>query len=367
MKIWHVGGFPSPEIVNGLNNTVWLVAKEQVLMGHKVSMIVTKINQDALDLSEQSGLNLIHISTTKWSYEPKLLKSVLFSQAPQIVHMHGIFSPEQATLALNLLRRGIPYVSTPHSITPQFLRRDWFKKSLYSLFIEKPRLTASSAITGVTPSETETINKFISNYRGIIRSISNPIEISKLDKYTWEKKINAKRLVYMGRFDVLHKGIDTLIEIARFLPEFEFHLYGNEDIKTIQWLENIKLNIPGNVYLHNPIFGDEKLKVLSEATLYIQASRWEAFGVSIAEAMYIGLPCAISNTHNIAETFSLYNLGCLFTLNPKEAACKLSELLNNQSEQLLYWSQNARNFAQLNFHPQTVASEYLNLYQEIIH
>jgi glycosyltransferase involved in cell wall biosynthesis len=365
MKIWHVGAFPSPEIVNGLNNTVWLVAKEQALMGHEVALLVREINDCAINLSKQTGLKLIPISATKWSYERNVLSSILYSEKPEIVHMHGVFSPEQATLGFNLCKQRIPYISTPHSLTPQFLQRGWLKKAIYNFLLEKPKLRASSAITGVTPAETNTIKTFIADYRGIICSIPNPVEISKLDGYSWKQNIHSKQLVYMGRFDVIHKGIDILVEIMRFLPKAELHLYGSEDIKTKQILDNIKANAPSNIYFHKPVFGTEKIKVLTEASLYIQASRWEVFGISIAEAMYLGLPCAISDTHNLAQTFSEYNLGCIFPLNPKKAAYQLSKLLD-EPEQLQCWSNNSRHFAVNNFQPQWVANEYLNLYQKIL-
>ncbi|MGL4501736.1 MAG: hypothetical protein ACRCU2_21890, partial [Planktothrix sp.] len=40
LKIWHIGSSSSPQKVCGVNNTVWLIATEQVLMGHDVTLIV---------------------------------------------------------------------------------------------------------------------------------------------------------------------------------------------------------------------------------------------------------------------------------------------------------------------------------------
>jgi glycosyltransferase involved in cell wall biosynthesis len=105
--------------------------------------------------------------------------------------------------------------------------------------------------------------------------------------------------------------------------------------------------------------------VLTNASLYIQTSRWEVFGISIAEAMYLGVPCAIADTLNLAQVFRQHDLGLVLPPDPKRAATDLLEVLNHPAR-LYQWSERARTFAQVHFHPYTVASEYLNLYEEIL-
>lgn len=364
MRIWHIGASPSPQKVDGLNSTIWLVAREQALMGHSVALLLSNAsNSAAIALAEQSGLELIQIPMNKWVYGPRVLKSLLDYRPPQIVHMHNVFLVNQATLAANLVRNNIPYIITPHGGLNS--QRGQVKKAIYNCFVEKYRFSAASAITVVTPREAESVEALIPQYRGIIRWIANPINTSDLEDYRWKGDTQVKRLVYLGRFDVLQKGIDLMVDIARLLPNVEFHLYGSGNAKTKKWLESLQFNFPVNVHLHNPVFGADKAKVLADASLYIQTSRWEGFPISVAEAMYLGVPCAIVDRLHFSELFGQYDLGLVLPSNAEKAASYLSDVLN-QSTRLHHWSERSRTFAHSHFQPQEVASMYLNFYKEIL-
>jgi glycosyltransferase involved in cell wall biosynthesis len=366
MKIWHVGASASPRRVSGLNISAWVMAREQAALGHDVSLIIhAQPDQAGVNVARQGGFKLIYLPSNVMQYSPKALTPLLDSQPPDVVHMHSVFQPKHATLAKQLKRRQIPYVIKPAGgLLPQVLRRGQMQKSLYSWLLEKPRFMGAGAIAIVTPGEEKDVRAFVPHYQGIIRWMPNPIDADSLDGQQWKGPQSPKRLVFLGRFDVLHKGIDILVAIARWLPDVEFHLYGTEDAGTRQWFERIKQDMTPNVYFHRPVFGSEKFRVLSEANLYIQTARWEVFGISIAEAMYLGTPCAVAETIHFAELFQQYDLGLVLPGDPKEAAAQLKAILD-QPEQMKYWSQQSQSFAHTYFHPQAVAQNYLKLYEEV--
>jgi glycosyltransferase involved in cell wall biosynthesis len=366
MKIWHIGSSPSPKSVDGVNAVVWLVAQEQARLGHSVTLLVDAIPDYESQLwADKIGIRLKYITASMWGYDSEKLHLLLKSDTPDIVHIHSVFLPRLATLGKTLVKQCIPYIVTPHAIHPQLLRRGCLKKQIYSWLIEKPRFLQAAAITGVTPREAEDIQAFVPNYSNPVRWIPNPINLEDLQDRTWAGKTNTKRIVYLGRFDVLHKGIDILIEIARFLPsDIEIHLYGTQDAKTKEWMEQLTRNLPPNIFFHSPVFGAEKARILANASLYIQTSRWEVFGNSIAEAMYSGVPCAIAATINLAEVFQKHNLGLVLPASPQESAKLITEVLS-QPTQLQFWSRQAKEYAQQHFKPQTIAQKYLKLYEEV--
>jgi len=363
MKIWHVGSSSSPQSVDGINTMVWLVAKEQAFLGHQVTLIVDEpLSPEGQNLAKEVGFQITHISANTWTYETQVLTPLLREKTPDIVHMHSVFLPKQSVMARLLIKYRIPYIITPNGGLDS--QRGKLKKFIYRLLIERQRFKSAAAITVVTPGEEETIRQFVPNYQGIIRFITNPFDNSQLLEQQWKGNINSKRIVFLGRLDVLHKGIDILLEIARLVPSLEFHLYGNEDPKTRKWLQRIRASCPPNVHFHSPVFGINKVKVLTEASLYIQTSRWEGFPLSIIEAMYIGLPCVISSLPNFSTLFNQYNLGGILDNDPYKASLQLTRLLDDP-EKLWQWSKRAQSFAQDHFNPRKVALEYLKLYEHI--
>lgn len=364
MRIWHIGASPYPLKTDGLNNTVWLVAQQQALMGHQVALLLSSSSDEtAQAIAKETGLELIEIPMNQWRYDPKCIEELLLSQPPDIVHMHNVFLPNQATLAMKLAQKKIPYIITPHGGLN--FRRGRVKKTLYSWFVERFRFSSAAAVTVVTPKEAEPVRALNPGYRGIVQWVANPINTDGLETQGWKGNTRVRRLVYLGRFDVLHKGIDILIDIARLLPDVEIHLHGTKDSKTERWLQSLQFNLPPNVHFKDPVFGADKTKVLAEASLYIQTSRWEVFGISIAEAMYLGLPCAIADTLNFAELFQQQDLGLVLPSNPESAAAHLLEVLS-QPNRLHDWSEKAKKFAQKHFLPHEIASQYINLYQKIL-
>jgi glycosyltransferase involved in cell wall biosynthesis len=313
--------------------------------------------------AEQAGIEPICVRANTWRYEGRTIKALLSNRPPQVVHMHDFYIPKQASLALQLKRSGIPYIVTPHG----GLHREskWLKKSVYIRLVERARLYRSSAITAISPQEEEIVRAVVPNYKGVVRRISNPVETSPLSGFSWKRNTGAKRLVFLGRFHVIHKGIDILVEIARLLPSVEVHLYGILDHRTKRSFERLQRRLPPNVQFRDPVFGAEKARVLSEASLYVQMSRWEVAGISIAEAMYLGVPCAISSASDLADPFLERDLGLVLPLSAEEAARRLSEALDQQ-DRLDHWSKRGRSFARENFDPHMVASSYLKLYEEIL-
>jgi glycosyltransferase involved in cell wall biosynthesis len=112
------------------------------------------------------------------------------------------------------------------------------------------------------------------------------------------------------------------------------------------------------------VFGAEKLRVLSHASLYLQTSRWEGFSISIAEAMYLGLPCALSSTMNLADVFTEHQLGLVVSPDPVQAGRSVAAALANRAG-LKDWSDRARSYAHRYFEPRSVAQQLTNLYAEV--
>ncbi len=365
MKIWHVRAAPNPYLVDGVSRTVWLMSVEQARLGHDVSLILDAApTPEAWAMAGPAGLKLHSVSPDQ-DYAAQI-RELLDTVPPKIVHFHSVFIPRQAALAKMLREMGIPYIVTPHAgLAPQVLARGRLKKAVYSALRERPRLMGAAAIALVTPAEEKAVRSYLPNYTGIIRWMPNPVEFAMLDPHCWHGISDPKRMVFLGRFDVLVKGIDILLEIARRLPDVKVDLYGTEEPKTLNWLMRLKRDLPGNVEFHEPVFGAKKAEILSTASLYIQPSRWEGFPVSVAECLYLGVPSLITETLDLAGLFERHQLGLVLSLRPEVASEQIREALSNSSR-LEEWSRRGREFAITHFAPGMVAKNHINLYRQIV-
>ena len=126
--------------------------------------------------------------------------------------------------------------------------------------------------------------------------------------------------MYMGRFDTYHKGLDRLASLASKLPDVTFGLYGTEDRTALPVL-------PSNVRVHGPVYGEEKWQILASARIYVQLSRWEAFGMSIFEAMMVGTaPVVAREMHASASVESLGGIAIDASL-PSQDVLRVRDLL----------------------------------------
>lgn len=366
MRIWHVGASSSPYRVDGVSRTVWSLSRQQGKLGHDVTLVIdTPPDPAAHQVAKESNLKLIQVEAGPMNYRTEI-RNIIQREQPEVVHMHSVFVVRQATMAQVLREMNVPYVITPHAgLAPQVLRRGVIKKTLYSWLRERPRFMGASAIALVTPAEERAVRAYLPNFRNPVRWMPNPIEIDQVDPTRWAGVQEPKRVVFLGRFDVLVKGIDVLIEIARLLPEIRFDLYGTEDPKTRDWLHKLKEHQPANVHFNEPIFGSDKARMLSTASIYLQPSRWEGFPVSVAECLALGVPSAIADTLDLAQLFNQHDLGLVVPLDPPRAAAQIRSVLADE-KRLNEWSERGKQFALEHFHPQVVATNYIKLYQEVI-
>src|SRR5690606_3715047 len=100
-----------------------------------------------------------------------------------------------------------------------------------------------------------------------------------LTKDTFDK-IN---IVYMGRFNTYIKGLDILQKhIVKYNAFYRsnnvsFHLYGPDSKDKGLLMKLFEDHNIDNVFFYNPVYGEEKIKVLDESDFHIMTSRSEGF------------------------------------------------------------------------------------------
>ena len=102
---------------------------------------------------------------------------------------------------------------------------------------------------------------------------------------------NVKRVISAGRY-MTEKGFDRLLSAWHLLPElyndWSLFIFGNEDRTPYQHIvDSYHLNDKVHLMPATDNIADE----FSKSSLYVMTSRYEGFGLVLAEAMSCGLPC----------------------------------------------------------------------------
>ena len=99
---------------------------------------------------------------------------------------------------------------------------------------------------------------------------------------------------------LIQKGLRTMIESARSVPEAQFVLIGetSNDAAVVE----ARRTAPSNVLFHDKFtFGQELLQFYQRASVYVQVSAHEGFGIANTEAMACECIPVVTNTTALPE------------------------------------------------------------------
>ena len=190
----------------------------------------------------------------------------------------------------------------PQQFSP-LLRLGW---RLYHLTYIPQRLALNAADAVVTVSETtkKEFEKTKLTKRPIIVVPNAPRTLSR----SHTSLVNTPRsLIYMGSF-MPYKNVETLIETLRFLPDHTLHLLSRIAPERKAQLEAQKPR-GAHIVFHNGVSDDEYAALLQGNAVLVSASRYEGYGLPVAEGLALGVPAVLSDIpifHEVAGNGALF-------------------------------------------------------------
>lgn len=205
-------------------------------------------------------------------------------------------------IAATLRRNNIPYIIVPHGcFAKKALRKKAVKKYVAIKTVFKRFLTGCVATQFLCKNEEKTSIAFS-------KSLIIPNGIPSNDNYYIRDSL--KNMVFVGRKDVTHKGIDYLLEAIKSKHELlaskkiMLNIYGSIESQDDENYINDFINEYGlyDVVKNNgPVFGKEKEDAYNQADLFVLTSRYEGFPMSVLEAMSYALPVIITEGTNLCD------------------------------------------------------------------
>lgn len=210
-----------------------------------------------------------------------------------LVHVHGLwnFPGRAATRACR--QSEVPYVlSTRGMLNPGSFAHHGFGKRIVFAALERRSLEGARFVHATSESEAEAVRARCPGAKVVV--VPNGVAISKEPVQTSVKESGL--VVFLGR---LHptKRVDLLLEafdrVAADLPAAKLVLAGRPDgldpgrllrgrSQKVRWVGHLS--------------DGEKWRLLSEASVVVQCSDSESFGMSVVEALAAGVPVVVTRT-----------------------------------------------------------------------
>ena len=280
---------------------------------------------------------------------------------------HEAYRLEYIFLSAELRKRRIPYIIIPHGeLNREAQRKKWLKKKTANLLLFNHFINRAAAIQLLSDRELQSTRHGKTKFIG-----TNGINIPEKKKTSFNK--DKTRIVYIGRLDAYHKGLDVLLDAARLSLDFmkrkncTLDLYGPDHkgsyLKMIDMIN--EKGIFDVVTLHPAVSGEEKERILLDADLFIQTSRFEGMPMGILEALSYGLPCILTEGTTLCGFVSENLAGFRCNTNAREVSHAIKRAVNSR-DTLEALSRNARGAVEREFSWDRVARDTVKSYKEIL-
>lgn len=133
-----------------------------------------------------------------------------------------------------------------------------------------------------------------------IITIPNGLELAKFKKLKRASK-DRQTILYVGRLEE-YKGVQYTIRALPLLNEnIRLEIVGSGPYKESLLGLARKLGAEHRVDFYQSLSQDELLHRYAEADIFVQLSRYEAYGITVAEALAAGTPCIVADATALSE------------------------------------------------------------------
>lgn len=278
---------------SGVANSARGWAQALAGLGHHVALVVDAAQRVLDDVPGVPTVPLRHRRTGGVSW-PSGLGSVL--EDDDLLVVHGGWHPANNVAATIARRRGVPLVVLTHGVYyPAALDRGRVRKQVWAWAAERRMLRGAEAVHLLFRQEQAGLQRL-----GVAPPIvvaPNGVRVPPGQR--WDGG-SGGYVAYLGRYDPTHKGLDLLLTGLAHLPrDRRPHLRmhgpdwhdGRSKVATLVRT----LGLADSVTVGDPLYGQAKWSLLTEARGLVLPSRWEASPMSLAEAAALGLPALVTD------------------------------------------------------------------------
>lgn len=305
----------------GIETMLVNIANEQVELGHEVSIIVIEHNNIEKTLQEKLNKNIkLYCANRKFGsidiFAMYRLNKLIKKINPNAIHLHSsaiykyIILSEYKKICNSTLHALCRIKNTNH-------------------IDEIPQVFAISEAVHDDLLEKKGVNSIV-NPNGI-----RPDLIKKRDEIFYNQNL---RIVQVSRLLISEKGQDILIKAVKLLIDkgynnisVDFIGYG-ADMNLLKELTK-ELDLENRINFLGAKSQEYIFNHLCDYDLFVQPSRFEGFGLTVAEAMAAKVPVIVSANQGPAEVVGYGDYGYIFeNENIEDCANKIELFINKEND-----------------------------------
>jgi glycosyltransferase involved in cell wall biosynthesis len=297
-------------------------------------------------------------------YRTQLLKGV----SPDVVHIHGVWSPYLAAFALTALHNRIPFIVAPHGmLEPWSLQVHATRKSIAMMVYQRKILARASAIHATSKMEADNLRRLGIGAVPVFVIPNAVAEPPPADgegsSMTGEKRV----LLFLSRVHE-KKGLDILLQAWNEIrpPQWRLLIVGSGEQKYVEGLKQFcaSHNVP-DVGFKSHVDGKAREAVFRQASAFILPTYSENFGNAVAEALIRGLP-VITTTGTPWSDVVEQKCGWYIQPTVSELKRVIAEATATDSHTLIQMGARGREYATSHFTLPVVRERLLNMYQSVM-
>jgi glycosyltransferase involved in cell wall biosynthesis len=292
--------------------------------------------------------------------------------AIDLLHLHSVFIPENVWVA-RFAR--LPYVLTPHGgYSPRVLAGNKrIAKFVWMRMWERDYVRNASMIHAVSPQELEELRATFGARPFVF--VPNAIDLPVVSTSPADRMLGpSKRIVFLGRLAIDHKGLDLLLEgYADYVrqqhdTDTELIVAGPDFRSGRRQLETLAASLlpHGHVRFTGPLFGRERDALLGSAYVFVHTSRWEGMPLAVLEALATGCPVLVTPATNLGHYIEEFGAGLVVGGSAQSVAEGLTRLLEMPAEDYETLCSAARRLASERFTWPIVAEQMSAEYSRIL-
>jgi glycosyltransferase involved in cell wall biosynthesis len=358
MKVIHfIAGIDRKE--GGTAEYIRLVGSE--LNNHIEIIVATGISCNPIEINGVK-IKFFNTSVLRWFSMLEEFHEFLLFEKPDIVHINGIWSPQNWGFQKKAQELFIKVILSPHGMLEPWIMADKSWKKKFGLILYQRKALKRAECLHVT-GEIEEFNVKALGFNNRMHIIPNGIDLNDVK----EIKINygTQKMVFLSRIHP-KKGIELLLEAWRNTNTFGWTLEiagnGNKDYidKLIQSAKDLK-----DVRFVGAKYGEEKWNFLRSADIMILPTHSENFGIVIAEALAVGVP-VITTKGTPWEDLETYQCGWWISLSVLNLEKTFTKVIHLSINELKYMGTNGRKLVKEKYEIKHITKEIIELYKKIL-